>query len=236
MSETRTLQLVSTLNADGRLTVELIEKELPAPSGSQVLLRIGAAPINPSDLGLLFGPADIANAEFGNGRIVARMPSAALPAMAARFGQAMPVGNEGAGTVVAAGSAAEAQALLGELVSCAPGGGMYAQYCLVDARQCLMLPNGLTAEQGASSFVNPMTALAMVETMKREQHKALVHIAAASNLGQMLVKICQEDGVPLVNVVRSAAQQFVEQIQSTVNVAESVNPQACRQRGALPTN
>lgn len=206
MSETSNLQMVSTLGADGRLIVELVEKELPAPSGTQVLIRVEAAPINPSDLGLLFGPADVENAEFSGGRIVARMPAAAVQAMAGRIGAAMPVGNEGAGTVVAAGTASEAQALLGKLVSCAAGGGMYAQYCLVDARQCLTLPQGIGAEQGASSFVNPMTALGFVETVRREGQNALVHTAAASNLGQMLVKICQEDGISLVNIVRSDAQ------------------------------
>jgi NADPH:quinone reductase-like Zn-dependent oxidoreductase len=198
-------QLVSRLEADGRLIVELRDEVLPEPTGHEVLVRIEAAPINPSDLGLLFGPADLANAEFTPGRIVAQMPEGAVRAMAARHGQSLPVGNEGAGTVVAAGDAPEAQALLGKVIAVIPG-ARYAHYRLVDARAALVLPEGTSAEQGAAAFVNPLTALSFVEAMRREGHKALVHTAAASNLGQMLVKICQADGVPLVNIVRSDAQ------------------------------
>lgn len=199
------LQLLSTLDAAGRLTVSLQEQALPPPTGHEVLVRVEAAPINPSDLGLLLGSADVEHAEYGDGYLVAQMPAAAMRAMGARVGQPMPVGNEGAGTVVATGDAPEAQALLGRKVACVPG-GMYAQYRIVDARACFLLPDGITAEQGASAFVNPMTALGFVETMRAEGHKALVHTAAASNLGQMLVKICQADDIPLVNIVRSPAQ------------------------------
>ncbi|MFC3442609.1 zinc-binding dehydrogenase [Sphingobium rhizovicinum] len=205
MGETRGLKILTSLAQDGRLTVELAEENLPPPTGHEILIRVEAAPINPSDLGLLFGPADVANADYGEGRIVAQMPDAAVRAMAARIGEAMPVGNEGAGTVIAAGDAAEAQALLGRRVACVPG-GMFAQYRLVDARSVLLLPEGASAEQGASAFVNPLTALGFVETARAQGHKAIVHTAAASNLGQMLVRICQEDGVPLVNIVRSEAQ------------------------------
>jgi NADPH:quinone reductase len=198
-------QIRSTLEPDGRLIVALADETLPDPTGHQVLVRIEASPINPSDLGLLFGPADLDGAEYSPGRIVARMPEPAVRAMQARLGQALPVGNEGAGTVVAAGEAPEAQALLGKVVAAVPG-AMYAQYRLVDARACLALPEGASAEAGAAAFVNPLTALSFVDTMRREGYSALVHTAAASNLGQMLVKICQADGVPLVNVVRSEAQ------------------------------
>lgn len=198
-------QIVSTLHGDGRLEVSIAETTLAEPTGHEVLVRIEAAPINPSDLGLLFGPADLDNAEFGPGRIVARMPEPAMRAMRSRVGEALPVGNEGAGTVIAAGDAPQAQALLGKRVAAVPG-AMYAQYRLIDARACLVLPDTASAEQGAAAFVNPLTALSFVEAMRREGHSALVHTAAASNLGQMLVKICQADGVPLVNVVRSAAQ------------------------------
>ena len=201
--------IVSTLERDGeeggRLTVELRTETLPAPTGSQVLIRIEASPINPSDLGLLFSAADLVNAEYTPGKIVAPMPAGAVRAMQARLGQALPVGNEGAGTVVAAGDAPEAQALLGKVVAAIPG-AMYAQYRLVEARTCFVLPEGASAEQGAAAFVNPLTALSFVEAMRRENHTALVHTAAASNLGQMLVKICKADGVPLVNIVRSPEQ------------------------------
>lgn len=205
MTDLRGQQLVSTLEADGRLIVELREETLPVPKGHEVLIKVEAAPINPSDLGLLFGPADVENAEYTPGRVVARMPEPAVRAMAARVGTPMPVGNEGAGTVIAAGDAPEAQALLGKRVTCFPG-GIYAQYRIADARECMDLPEGTTAEQAASAFVNPLTALSFVEAMRREGHTALVHTAAASNLGQMLVRICKEDGVPLVNIVRNPAQ------------------------------
>lgn len=197
------LQLLSTVGEDGTLTVSLAEQTLPEPTGHEVLVRVEAAPINPSDLGLLFGPADLENADYADGRIVAPLSDRAQRALAARLGEAMPVGNEGAGTVIAAGD--QAQALLGKRVACV-GGGMYAQYRIVDARACLPLPEGISAEQGAAAFVNPLTALGFVETMRRDGHTALVHTAAASNLGQMLVKVCAEDGIPLVNLVRSPAQ------------------------------
>lgn len=223
MSEVTGKQLVSTLEADGRLTVELRDEVLPAPTGSQVLVRVEAAPINPSDLGLLFGPADLEAGEFTPGRIVAPMPDGAVRAMQARLGQAMPVGNEGAGTVIAAGEAPEAQALLGKLVAAIPG-GMYAQYRIVDAGACLTLPEGASAEQGAAAFVNPLTALSFVEAMRREGHTALVHTAAASNLGQMLVRICQADGVPLVNIVRSPAQVALLKGMGADHVVDSSAP------------
>ncbi|MBB3861633.1 NADPH:quinone reductase-like Zn-dependent oxidoreductase [Novosphingobium hassiacum] len=205
MTQLRGQQLVSKLDEDGTLTVELADHDVPAPTDTQVVIRVEAAPINPSDLGLLFGPADIENATFSPGKIVAKMPEAAVRAMKSRHGLAMPVGNEGAGTVVAAGDAPAAQALLGKRVTCFPG-GMYATYAVADAAMCLELGDDVSAEQGASAFVNPLTALSFTETMRYHGHKALVHTAAASNLGQMLVKICQADGIPLVNVVRSEAQ------------------------------
>ncbi|AJR24514.1 MULTISPECIES: zinc-binding dehydrogenase [Sphingobium] len=205
MSDTHGLKLLSTLDDDGRLIVELAEETLPAPTGDQVLVRVEAAPINPSDLGLLFASADVANADYAEGRIVARMPDPARRALAGRVGQSMAIGNEGAGTVIAAGEAPEAQALLGKRVAMI-GGGMYAEHRLLAASGCMVLPDDVTAEEGASAFVNPLTALGFVETMKREGHKAIVHTAAASNLGQMLVRICQEDGIPLVNIVRNEAQ------------------------------
>ncbi len=202
---TASRHITSTLGQDGRLTVAIAEQDLPDPTGHEVLVRVEAAPINPSDLGLLFGAADLAGADYAPGRIVAPIPEGGQRAWASRVGQAMEVGNEGAGTVIAAGDAPEAQALIGRRIACVAG-GMYGQYRLVDARACLTLPDEVTAEQGAAAFVNPLTALGFVETMKGDGHKALVHTAAASNLGQMLLKICQEDGIELVNIVRSPAQ------------------------------
>ncbi len=197
--------ITTTLAANGTLTVALVEETLPEPTGHDILVKVEAAPINPSDLALLFGPADLAGAEYSPGKIVARMPEAAMPLLAGRVGQAMRVGNEGAGTVIAAGEEADAQSLLGTRVACVPG-GMFAQYRIADARACLPLPKEVSAEAGAAAFVNPLTVLGFVETMRRDGFTGIVHAAAASNLGQMLAKVCAEEGIPLVNVVRSPAQ------------------------------
>lgn len=203
------LQLRSLLKKSGELELSLARVEMPEPGPDQVLVKVEATPINPSDLGLLLGPADPSNMTVsGSGtdiKVVGKVAPAALPFLAARLDQSMPVGNEGAGTVVQAGSSDAAQALKGKTVSMI-GGAMYAQYRLLKATDCQPLPAGTTAAEGASWFVNPLTALGMTETMKREGHKALVHTAAASNLGQMLNKICNEDGIGLVNIVRSGEQ------------------------------
>ena len=203
------LELRSLISKSGELTLSLAKTAIPEPGPEQVVVKVEATPINPSDLGLLLGPADMATAKSsGSGAdvvVTAKVPAAALPFLAARLDQAMAVGNEGAGTVIKAGSSEAAQALLGKTVSMV-GGAMYTQYRLLKASDCQPLPAGTTAAEGASWFVNPLTALGMVETMKREGHKALVHTAAASNLGQMLNKICNEDGIGLVNIVRSPEQ------------------------------
>ena len=203
------LQLRSLITKGGELQLSLAKVDLPEPGPDQVLVKVEATPINPSDLGLLLGPADLTTARSsgsGDGvTVTAKVPAATLPFLATRLDESMPVGNEGAGTVVKAGSSDAAQALKGKTVSMI-GGAMYAQYRLLKATDCQPLPAGTTAAEGASWFVNPLTALGMTETMKREGHKALVHTAAASNLGQMLNKICNEDGIGLVNIVRSPAQ------------------------------
>jgi NADPH2:quinone reductase len=173
------------------------------------VVRIEASPINPSDMGLLFGPADMTTAKVGGSAdrpvVTADIPEKLMKSVAGRADQALPVGNEGGGVVVKAGSSDAAQALLGKTVGCF-GGSMYAQYRCMPAAFCLELPEGTSPAEGASCFVNPLTALGMVETMKLEGHKALVHTAAASNLGQMLNKLCNADGVPLVNIVRKQEQ------------------------------
>jgi len=207
--KTTGLQLRSLITKGGELQLSLAKVDLPEPGPDQVLVKVEATPINPSDLGLLLGPADLTTAKSsgsGDGvTVTAKVPAATLPFLATRLDESMPVGNEGAGTVVKAGSSDAAQALKGKTVSMI-GGAMYAQYRLLKATDCQPLPAGTTAAEGASWFVNPLTALGMTETMKREGHKALVHTAAASNLGQMLNKICNEDGIGLVNIVRNAAQ------------------------------
>ncbi|ABD07479.1 NADH oxidoreductase [Rhodopseudomonas palustris HaA2] len=210
MTEATTgLQLRSLIKASGDLEVSLVPVDIPEPGDDEVVVRIAATPINPSDLGLLFGAADMSTAEASGTPdapvITAKVPDAAMKAMAGRLDESMPVGNEGAGTVIKAGRSDSAQALLGKTVAMI-GGAMYAQYRVIKAADCLQLAEGTTAAEGASCFVNPLTALGMVETMKREGHKALVHTAAASNLGQMLNRICLQDGIDLVNIVRSEAQ------------------------------
>lgn len=202
-------QLFSTL-ADGKLTVEIAETTFADPTGNQVLVKMEAAPINPSDLAILTSAADLENAEYSHGKFVADMPEPFNSAQKGRHGIRMPAGNEGAGTVVAAGDSEAAQGLMGQRVACVPGNA-YSQYCLADAGMCLPLGD-ISSEDGASAFVNPMTALGFVETAKMEGQGAIVHTAAASNLGQMLIKICQEDDIPLVNIVRKA--EHVELLQS----------------------
>ena len=199
------LQLRSTVKRDGILELSLVEVAIPEPKPEEVIVRIGASPINPSDQGLLFGGADMSTAKASGTPdhpvVTASMSPAALRAVAGRLDQSMPVGNEGAGVVVQAGASPAAQALLGKTVAIL-GGAMYAQFRCIKAVQCLVLPPGTTPAEGASCFVNPLTALGMVETMRAEGHKALVHTAAASNLGQMLNRICIKDRIGLVNIVR----------------------------------
>jgi NADPH:quinone reductase len=199
------LQLRSLITADGELRLSLDEVAMPEPASHEVVVKIGATPINPSDLGLLLGPADLTTLRVDGGVTSASVPASAMALVAARVGESMPVGNEAGGVVVAAGSSPAAQALLGRTVG-AIGGAMYAEYRAVAAMACIPMPQGVTAREAASCFVNPLTALSMVENMRMEGHTALVHTAAASNLGQMLVRICQADGVGLVNVVRRPEQ------------------------------
>ena len=221
------LELRSLVTAQGTLELSLHEVRVPTPAANEVLVRVEASPINPSDLGLLIAGADMTTATVAGTPerpiVTASLGDGALGALSARVDKSLPVGNEGAGTVVAAGSSPAAQALLGKTVGIAAG-AMYSQYRAVDASACLVLPEGATARDGASSFVNPMTALGMVETMRREGHSALVHTAAASNLGQMLVKLCQKDGIPLVNVVRKADQEELLRSLGAVHVCNSAAP------------
>jgi len=206
------LQLRSLVKKSGELELSLQRIPTPEPGPDDVVVRVEATPINPSDLGLLLGPANMATAKYSGTKdspvVTAKVPEQVLPGLAARLDESMPVGNEGAGVVVKAGSSPQAQALMGKMVA-GIGGAMYSQYRVLKARDVLPLPAGTTAAEGASCFVNPLTSLAMTVTMKKEGHKALVHTAAASNLGQMLNKICLKDGIELVNIVRSAEQEKI---------------------------
>ena len=219
------LQLRSTVEADGTVEVALVRVPIPLPKADEVVVRIDASPINPSDLGLLFAGADLTRARAGG---TAELPTVSAPLapeqlrpLAARIGQALSVGNEGAGTVVAAGSTT--QALLGKVVGVI-GGEMYAQYRCLKISQCQPFPTGISPSQGAAWFINPLTALCMLETLRREGHRALVHTAAASNLGRMLVLLCREEGVPLVNVVRRPEQVAPLSELGATHVCDSSQP------------
>lgn len=221
------LELRSLVTSKGTLELSLQDVPVPSPAANEVLVRVEASPINPSDLGVLIAGADMSHATVAGTPdhpvVTAMLGDGALRGLSARVDKPLPVGNEGAGTVVAAGSSPAAQGLIGKTVGIV-GGAMYSQYRAVDASACLVLPEGTTAKDGASSFVNPLTALGMLETMRREGHTAVVHTAAASNLGQMLVKLCIADGVPLVNIVRKPDQAELLRSLGAVHVINSASP------------
>jgi NADPH:quinone reductase-like Zn-dependent oxidoreductase len=220
------LQLRSLIKKSGELEISLASVAIPELAENEVLVRVEATPINPSDLGLLVGAADMATAKASGTKdmpvITAKVPEASMRAMAGRLDESMPVGNEGAGVVIKTGASDGAKALMGKTVSMI-GGAMYAQYRTMRAKDCLVLPAGTTAAEGASCFINPLTALGMTETMRREGHKALVHTAAASNLGQMLNKICLKDGIGLVNIVRSPHQADILRKLGAKHVVDSTS-------------
>jgi len=221
------LQLRSLIKKSGELEISLVNVPTKEPSADEVVVRIEATPINPSDLGLLTGAADMTTAKASGTRdapvITAKVGEAGMRAMAGRLDESMPVGNEGAGVVIRTGSSQAAKALMGKTVAII-GGAMYAQYRTIAAADCLVLPEGTTPAEGASCFVNPLTSLGMVETMRREGHKALVHTAAASNLGQMLNKICLKDDIGLVNIVRSPQQAEILRKIGAKYVVDSASP------------
>ncbi|MFT7430419.1 MAG: NADPH:quinone reductase-like Zn-dependent oxidoreductase [Colwellia sp.] len=204
---TNSKQLFTHISASGTLELSLKEVEVATPKSHEVIVRIEAAPINPSDMWPMFGPANLAEAVLSADKLTLSAPvhSSILPRIKSRLDQVLPIGNEGAGTVIAAGDSDAAQSLMGKTVAVLTGGA-YAQYCCVPAQACIVHHEGTTAKHAASSFVNPLTALGMVETMRMEGHSALVHTAAASSLGQMLNKICLAQDIPLVNIVRSQQQ------------------------------
>ncbi|PQM27340.1 NADH oxidase [Sphingopyxis lindanitolerans] len=208
LPETNTV-MVTLVKPEGQLEVFFERRPMPEPKPHEVVAKVLTTPINPSDLGLLFGGADMTTARAGTRdglpMITADVPPAGMRAMGGRIGDALAIGNEGCGVVVKAGDSPEAQALLGKTVALL-GGEMYAEYRCLPVQMVMPLPDGTDPVDGASCFVNPLTSLAFTETMRMENHNAIVHTAAASNLGQMLVKICAKDGIPLVNIVRSDAQ------------------------------
>jgi len=221
------LQIRSTVKKEGVVEVSIVDAPTPEPKPEEVIVRIDAAPINPSDQGLLFAGADVSTARASgtvdHPVVTASISPAVMKALGGRLEQSLPVGNEGAGIVIQAGSSPAAQALMGKTVAIL-GGAMYAQYRCIKAAQCLVLPAGTTPAEGADCFVNPLTALGMVETMRLEGHKALVHTAAASNLGQMLNKICLKDRVALVNVVRRPEHVDLLKKMGATHVCNSSSP------------
>lgn len=212
MSIDNAKQLISLVTEDGRSILSIEPCELPELQDHEVVVQMEAVPINPSDLGLLTAAAnmDTVRSETvdGNPALVADVESAMQPFFAGRAGKKLAAGNEGAGTVVAAGSSDAAQALMGKVVTIV-GGEMYRTHRVMPAMMCVPLPEGAAAREGASLFVNPMTVQGFLNTMRAEGHEGLVHTAAASNLGQMLAKICVKEGVPLVAIVRSDAQKKI---------------------------
>lgn len=198
--------LRSTISSSGELRLTLAERAVPEPGGSEVVVAVEASPINPSDLGVLLGAVAPGALRPDGPDLVGAVPKAALPLYRDRLDKSLPVGNEDAGTVIAAGP--EAAKLMGRRVALF-GGSMWADYRVADAAAVVELPDDVSTTEGAALFINPLTALSMIETMRAEGHSALVHTAAASNLGQMLVRICAADGIGLVNIVRRAEQAQV---------------------------
>lgn len=228
--------LRSLITADGELRLSIVERDVPQPEGSQVVVAVEASPINPSDLGVLLGAVDPGALQTDGADVVGRVPDQVLPLYRDRLGKPLPVGNEGAGTVVATGP--DAAHLQGRRVALF-GGQMWADFRVADAAAVVELPDDVSTAQGAALFVNPLTALAMVETMRAEGHTALVHTAAASNLGQMLVRICAADGVGLVNIVRRPEQVQTLKAIGAEHVVDSSQPdfaqrltEAIRETGA----
>jgi NADPH2:quinone reductase len=221
------LQLRSLVRTSGELELSLVSIPVPAPEPDEVVIRVEASPLNPSDLGLLFGTAEMSTAKQSgtpsNPVVTARIPDAHLKSMKSRLDKSLPAGNEGAGIVVGAGSSEAARALLGKTVATF-GGAMYAQYRCVPAGKCLVLPEGTTPAEGASCFVNPLTALCMIETMRREGHTALVNTAAASSLGQMLNRVCIQDRIGLVNIVRTEQQADILRAIGATHVCNTIAP------------
>jgi NADPH:quinone reductase-like Zn-dependent oxidoreductase len=219
------LQLRSLVKSSGELELSLVTVPTPEPKDGEIVVKVEAAPINPSDLGLLIGVADmstsVASGTADMPVVTAKIPEKFMRAVAGRLEESMPVGNEGCGTVVAAGAGAEG--LMGKRVAIL-GGATYSQYRTVRAVDAMPLPEGTRAADGASCFVNPLTSLSMTEVMRREGHKALIHTAAASNLGQMLNRICIADGIPLVNIVRNQAQADLLRGMGATYVVDSTSP------------
>jgi NADPH:quinone reductase-like Zn-dependent oxidoreductase len=166
----------------------VVSKPVPRPRPGKVLVRIEAAPCNPSDL------------VFMQGFYGVKKPLPAVP------------GWEGAGTVVASGGGIMGGWLKGKRVACAgqsESDGTWAEYYLADVKSCVPLRKNITLEQGATMLINPLTALALVETAKKGGHRAIVQTAAASQLGRMVLRLTLDSKLALINIVRRKEQEAV---------------------------
>lgn len=219
------LQLRNRRTSDGEIELLLVDHPVQPPATDEVLIRVDATPINPSDLFGAVGAADVslgrAGGDAGRPSLLIPLPEGPRQGPVGQTETAMPMGGEGAGVVVAAG--AEAQHLLGKTVATV-NGQMHAQYVTVKAAACVPLQEGTSARDGAAAFVNPFTTLLMVEHARLDGHQAIIHTAAASNLGQMLVKLCQIEGMPLVNIVRRSDQVETLRALGAEHVLDSSTP------------
>lgn len=160
-------------------TLSVRQIPVPKPGAGQVLIRMAAAPINPSDLGFAKG-------SYGPQEIPYLIP-----------------GFEGSGVVVAAGAGPLPSLLLGRRVTCStPSGGTWAEYLVVPARNCFPLRKGLSLEEGSMLIVNPLTAVAFFEIAQQGGHTAIISNAAAGALGQMILRLGRTKHIPLIHVVR----------------------------------
>lgn len=199
-------ELRSLVTEDGALNLSIGDFMIPKPKAHEVVVKIGAASINPSDVAVVLGfPALGVPQIFGTNAEPKepQIPAAYLAAYGGRFGMKLPGGNEGGGVVVAAGS--DSEHLMGKTVALF-GCNSFAEYRCVPTAACMVMNDGTTAKQAAASCVNPLTVLGMIATMEMEGHTAMINTAAASKLGQMLVKACKDDGIPLVSIVRKPEQ------------------------------
>lgn len=187
---------------EGRQAVELVEVPLPRPGPEEVLVKVAAAPINPSDQMFLLGGYS------------GRRP---LPAA---------VGFEGSGVVVSAGNSLRARALLGRRVAFAAGehGGTWAEYSLTQAAMCAPLLPGISLLQGSMLLVNPLTALVLVD-IARQQSPAIVQTAAAGTLGMMVQRLAKRFTIPVINIVRRPEQYALLLAQGAEYVLDSSTSQ-----------
>jgi NADPH:quinone reductase-like Zn-dependent oxidoreductase len=187
-------------------------RPVPRPGHGEVLVRMEAAPVNQSDLLLLQGLYGVRKT---------------LPAVP---------GWEGSGTVVATGGGWFARTLMGRRVAC--GGqtdmdGTWAEYYVAAAPQCIPLHREIDFEQGATALINPLTAMGMLEMIRRGRHAAAIQNAAVSQVGLMMVRLCRRSGIPLINIVRRQAQAEILHAMDERHVLDSSKPGFVDELGKL---